>query len=408
LLDSESSPFADIQAFSTFPDEQEVLLSMGITLQVQSVTSSLQKKNMYIQARLYYEEDAAMKELKAYILKKELHHGQDESYYMDSLGSFLLWMGDHEKLQQFIKLLKPGTENTVNKILRFSSQYASFVRCPTDVIESGIQHRVILDSFLSLVKIFQDLADHPRVSNCLREQFLSITKYLTSCSLGQNLDEIIKDPIQMVNQLISLSSSFEKIISLLSIPLSHPCVSLFPLIRGIGENFQGNHAEALKHFETSCASSSASFLSENNPLRQAAMISMASSVAALPDDNRLLRILEDLHTSGKPQVGTLVELAKLHERIEDLPMAIAYYRAVIEDCDLPPNSIAIVDAYHAIGSAFRKLNDIESALSNLYRARELLLQHHPPTHPLSTNLSTTILIMESMQGLQEILKLLPN
>ncbi len=407
LLDSESSPFADIQAFSTFPDEQEVLLSMGITLQVQSVTIGSQKKNIYIQARLCYEEETAMKELKAYNLRKQLHHGQDESYYMDSLAIFLLFMGDQEKFEQFTKLLKPNTKNALDQIFRCFIQSANLLRCSIDVNASGI-HRAMLDLFPNLVKMLQDLAHDPRVSDCLRDQVLSIIKHLTSFSLRQNLDEIIKDPVQIHNQFISLLSSFEKIISLLSIPSSHPCLSQISLVRGLCESLQGNHVEALKHFETSCASTSTSFLHENHPVRQIAMMDMARSAARLGDDNRSLRILEDLHTPGKPQVETLVELAKRHERLEDLPMAIAYYRAVIEDCNLPPNSIAIVDAYHAIGSAFHKLNDIESALSNLYRARELLLQHHPPTHPLSTNLSTTILMMESIQGLQEILKRLPN
>jgi hypothetical protein len=34
LLNSSSSPFADISAFSAFPDEKEVLLSMGTTLKI--------------------------------------------------------------------------------------------------------------------------------------------------------------------------------------------------------------------------------------------------------------------------------------------------------------------------------------------------------------------------------------
>lgn len=402
LLDSESSPFADIRAFSTFPEEEEVLLSMGIMLQVQSVTSSPQKKNMYIQARLCYEEDAELKELKAFILEKQLYHGQDESYYMKSLANSLLVMGDQEKIEQFMKLIKPGTESIMFKMLRAQIKSSSLIQCGNYMNMDEIDHE-FLKFIPDSVEMLQDAGHNPCIPNGLREVFLMIAEYFKRSLLLQSTDEIINCPTQMLNQLMPLFLSFEKTFSSLQIPSSHPLLPLLPLIRRISENAQGNHVEALKHFETSRISSSASSLNENHPLRQTAMIAMAQSAAAL-DDNRSLQILEDLHISGKPQAGPLLELAAHYAEIGDMSMAIVYYRAVIDDCNLPPNSLDIVNAYRSIGLAFYKLDDIELALSNCHRARELLLKHHPPTHPLLTDLQMIISPMEGIQTVKKLLK----
>lgn len=102
--------------------------------------------------------------------------------------------------------------------------------------------------------------------------------------------------------------------------------------------------------------------------------------------DRSLQFLESLNSSSKPNASILKQLAHYYEKHDDLPMAIAYYRAVIEECGLPPNSLIIVDAYHSIGSAFAKLHDNESALWNYNQAHNLLLQHHHQTADLSVEL----------------------
>jgi len=314
-------------------------------------------------------------------------------------------MGDQGRMGQITKRFNSATENTMSKTWRDIIRFANLAQQPAiDLNVSDTCHDVVKLSS-NLAERFQNSCGDPRVSNCMRDQLLSIAEYFRSSSLVQNADEITNDPKRLANQFISIFHSLEKLLTSLSFPSSHPYFSQFQLIRGLCESVQGKHVEALKHFETGCVS----FLDENHPLRRRVMIAMAESAAALDgDDDCSLRILEDLHTLGKPQAETLVELAKCHERLGDLPMAIAYYRAVIDDCNLPPNSTAIVDAYCSIGSAFHKLNDIELALSNYYRARELLLQHHPPTHPISAELQRIIPMMESIQRLQELLKRLPN
>jgi tetratricopeptide (TPR) repeat protein len=406
LLDTESLPFANIQAFSAFPDEQEVLLSMGITLQVQSMTIGSQNKNMHIQVRLCYEEDAGIKELKTFFLQRKLRYGQDESFYMSFLANLLYFMGDQEKFEQLAKLLKPSNKNTEFEACRDMIQYINMSKYSIDGNRHDILRR-LSDLFLNAAESCQALAHDSCTSNCQRDQLLSIANRFSSCSLRQNPGEIIDNPKRLID-LMSLFPLFEKLMYSLSVPSSHPAWSLIQLANGLEKLMQGNHVEALKVFETGFTSSSASFLDENSPSRQCAMQLMADAAAAVSDDNRSLQILEDLHTSGKSQVGALIELGEHYERVGDLPMAIGYYRSVIDDCNLPPNSIVIVNAYYTIGTVFFKLDDYDLALSNYYRARELLLQHHPCTHPLLTDLQKIISLTERQQRLQKLEKQLSD
>lgn len=405
LLDSESSPFADIRVFSAFPDEQEVLLSMGITLQVQSVTDSHQKKNMHIRARLYYEEDVTLKELKAFTLKVHLQRGQDESYYISSIADFLFWISDDEKIEQFKTLLNSNIQNARTKAVDCQIQNLDVLR--------QISKNKNIDSILHLVpkslsdtaEMVEALANHSNVSDCMRETLLNMAKSIPKSPLQQSVNELIDNSFRMSDYLVPIVSSLDKFINLVQMPSSYPLLQIISLIKCLAESYEGNHEEALKSFEAICASSSvtASILDENYFGRMV-VTCMARSAAALADNDRSLRILENLSASGKPHEDTLVALAQHYERIEDMPMAIACYRAVIDNCNLPPNSMAIVDAYYSIGSAFSKLEDIESSLLNYHRARELLLQHHPPTHPFLIPLQRIISIHECLHKLNELMK----
>ena len=406
LLDSESSPFADIRAFSTFSDEQEVLLSMGITLQVQSATKNPQKGNMHIQARLYYEEDVALKELKAFTLKFHLQHGQDASYYISSIVDFFWWISDDEKINQFKTLLNSKINNANTKALRCQIQSLDLLQQFSKNKNMDTIQYLIRKSLSDTVEVLQELTHHSNVSDCLRENLVNLVENIAKSSLVQSVNEFTDDRIRMSDRLVPILSSLDKLVHSLQIPSSYPYLQLIPLMKCAVENYDGNHEEVLKSFETICTSSSsitASILDENFAGRMV-MTCIAQSAAALADNDRSLRILENLSPSEKPHEDTLVALAQHYERIGDMSMAIACYRAVIDNCNLPPNSMVIVEAYYWIGSAFNKLDDIESSLSNYYRARELLLQHHSPTHPFLISIQTNISIHECLHKLNELMK----
>jgi tetratricopeptide (TPR) repeat protein len=399
LHDSSSSPFADISTVSAFPDEEEVLLSMGTTLQVQSVTSNPQKKNTCIQVRLCFEEDAGVKELKSYILK-ELPYERDEQYYISTLANLLALSGDYEKLGQIMKFIRPGSENVLTEVHR------SFIRSANSIQHSDNDEYTtscFLEMLSKLSEMLQDLDSRPNTPNDLRDLLSSLVECHTILSSSQIFHgSIATDGIW--KQLMSMISSIERSLPPLSYPSPHPVFPLLQCIKGTLCCEQDRYQQAMEHFEVAHASSTISILDNNNSFQQMFMISMAQSAAALGYDDRSLQILEGSHTLERPQIRTLLELANYHKTHEDLPMAIAYYRAVIEECNLPPNSIEIVDAYCSIGSAFHELKNTELALSNYHQARDLLLQHHSPTHPRLTQLQHLISLEECCQQLEQLLK----
>jgi tetratricopeptide (TPR) repeat protein len=397
LLDSSCLPFADIHTFSAFPDEEEVLLSMGTTLQVQSVTSNRQN-NIYIQARLFYEENPSMKELKAYILEEELRYGQAESYYIDALARLLQSTGDFEKLRQIMKLSKPDNRTAINDVFRFIPEFADSIQNTRDIDNACLHMSRILPKLTELCK---DNENNPHLPNSSKHSLSLIAKFLANFPSVPISSENSDNLDAFKPQILSSSFLIEQVMDSLSCPSLHPMRLLIQMIRGMGETLQGRHAQALKCFETGFASSTASLLDNNSPLRQMSMINMAQSVAGLGNGDRSLQILEDLHISSIPQVTTLFELAAHHERRGDLPMAIVCYRNIIDECNLPPNSIDIVYAHYSIASAFEKLEDIELALFNYRRARDLLLQHHPPKHPLFAPLEYLIRSTELLQQMNQ-------
>jgi hypothetical protein len=392
LLDSESSPFADIQAVSAFPDEQEVLLPMGITLQVQSVTISSQNKNMSVQARLYYKEDATMKELRTYLQKRCLPYGRDESFYVNTLLTVFFEMGDHERFEKYAKLVNSSNENVVTMLAGLQNLTKNTVEVLYDMDESDLEHKMF-EMIQFTVKMLQDILHNLSLPDYLRDRVLLLANIFSSCS-----SEKISDMINNLN-LLSVISECESFFASPSVPLSYPLLQTMQTLKAMLNSFQGNHAEALKHWETGCTSS---FVSENGIISPSAQVVIASSVAALGDDDRCVRILEDLHNAKKPEIHVLVELAEHYRKIGDMPMVIEYYRSVIEDCNLPPNSIAIVKAYYSIGTAFQNLYNNKLALSNYYRARQLLLQHHPPTHSFLTRIEKRISLAEAIRRLEEL------
>jgi tetratricopeptide (TPR) repeat protein len=285
-----------------------------------------------------------VKELRTFILK-HMPYGCDESHYFSVLTNLLLQTGDYKRLEQVLKLCKPVTKCDLNKVNR------SFIRLKNATQHSVSSARAIpyLSDFVStLTQFVQDLESHPHISNSLRcivssasEIATNISSMLISGKNAANFDELL-------DKIAPLLSLFEQTIAL---PSSHPAFSRLQFEKGVIESMQGRGDEALEHFETAQASFSASLL-DNDDYMSKAMDTMVLNIPALGHDDRSLQFLENLNKSTKPQATILFQLARYHEKHDDLSMAIAYYRTVIEECNLPPNSIEIVDAYSSIGSAF--------------------------------------------------------
>ena len=282
LLDSDTSPFADISTSSAFPDEEEVLLALGTSLQVQSVTSNTQKKHIYIQARLCYEEDAEVKELKTYILE-HFPLGRDESYYVTALANLLCQTDDYEKLGQIMKLFKPGT----NDALR--DAYCSLMRLLNSIQHSNnesIGTSCLLDMVSKINQLLQNSQVHPDLANGLRNALSPLAELLPSLSSEESFRAILDKPDFIQKQMRSVISLLEQISLSLPLPSSHPIFSRLEFLRGGLEIIQDRHQQTLDHFDMGHAYSSVSLLDNNHFYQQQAMVSMAESIARLGNDDR--------------------------------------------------------------------------------------------------------------------------
>ncbi|UJR24042.1 hypothetical protein I4U23_027007 [Adineta vaga] len=399
-LDGDSSPFADIRALSSIPDEEEVLLSMGSTLLVESVTTNSKYKNICIQARLCYEMHPNVKELRTFILNTHLRSAQSESFYIDSLMELVHVTSNYEKLEQMFKLSKLDNTNVQQRLYYILSQFDALMNSTTYADETLLP--TISEMELAIKEyIFKFLSDTdlPIVARNLLLPLLECLPNISNLSDVTNIDERIP------SSLLSVMNDAESYLTLSSFPQSHPVWLQMHLIRGIFDSIVGDHTQALKHFNAAHTSPAALLSNQKSVMQHLVTTQMATSTAALGHNNRALQILEDLCRLEKPSVQGLLELAKRYESEEDWSMSILCYRRIIEDCNLPPNSSAISQAYFDIGSAFLELDDTESALYNYYQARKLLLQHHSSTHPLLHRIQLSIAMTELKRNLREISQL---
>ena len=327
--------------------------------------------------------------------------GRDESYYWIILAILLCQTGDFKKLEQVLKLGKIDTKDNFVETCR---SYIRTMNSMEYLTHSGCNMTYMSEFVSTITQFVQNLEKHPNLSDahrCIMPTFHELmTKLQNSKSSLKNngTDDLLSS---LYSPLLSL---YEQLRSSFAIPSSHP--GFFQVQYSMFEDSQRSRKEALEHFETCRASSTGSLMysDDHNSLHTNTMVSNALT---LEYDDRSLQFLENLIKSTKPQPSILRQLAHYYKKHKDLPMAISYYRTIIDECNLPPNAIDIVGAYSGIGCAFIELQDFESALWNYRRARDLLLQHHPSTHPRLSPLENVVLKLERfMQLAQELSKVL--
>ncbi|CAF1323365.1 unnamed protein product [Adineta ricciae] len=397
-LKSDTLPFASIRSFSMFSDEEEVLLSMGTRLLIESVTTNDQYKNIYIKTRLCYEMDETMKELRTYILEKQLYHGMDESHYINQLFGLLVSTGDMKQLNQMRSVFDLSHQQSLKKTCELLIEAQSSI---LDLVY-GDDFNLNLSKMLSnLLTSIYGLMRELDKSGTLQDLLALLFQWLTNIS---HTSESVDDLEAITRQMLKIVPLLEEAIKMYAMPPSHPAVASLRCLICTVESLQDNHMKAIGYFDRADASPSTSTVLNQIVQSPRMLANIAQSANVLGNRDCSEKIIADLHDRTNPTDEIIFTLAGHYEQIKDWSMAIINYRRIIDECNLPLNSISIIVAYNHIGSAFCELNDCESALHNFNQAHQLLLQHHPPTHPLLSQ--TQILI--SRTKLKQMLEQLPQ
>ncbi|CAF1429986.1 unnamed protein product [Adineta ricciae] len=402
LLSSDSLPFADIHTLSSMSDDMEVLLSMGTTLQIQSVTANIRYENICIKTRLCYEASSELKQLKRYLIDKCLLYGQSESYYIDSLLSLLCGIWDQEKLDQLIKLCKREDKNVDCNVIHLMRRLSNVGNMINELSIAEV-FPVASEVFSKVCELLKNLQRTPNISSDVRK---ILTEFDESVARMHSTAVYTNNMGAIIEQFLSELTSWEQIPAALSLPSLHPIHSELQFIKGSLNCLQGNHTQAVKCFERSQASPAVPLFDKNGFMQQAGMSNIVESADMLGIDSLSSQIFEDLYKSVETHPQALFQLGRHLERQNDWSMAILCYQRVIENRNLPPNSMFIIKAYYYMGMAFSKLNDSESELFNYHRAYDLLNQHYPSTHPLVSEIYRSIVLVELRINVQRIYYLL--
>ncbi|CAF1672606.1 unnamed protein product [Adineta ricciae] len=395
LLNSSIHPFACIRSLSKISDDEEVLLSMGTTLRIESVsTSNRQYRNSCIQARLSYDMDRELKELREFILERQLLCGMSESFYMFQLLALSIPMIDLERMKQVQVLCAQRNHRNVRNICQSIFKINNLL---TDFNDTDGVETCFIEAISDLVTSLNTSVNE--IGPC--ELMNNIMSLLFQCSANISHYFESNDGCEQLNQsMVACIVLIKEVRKSYRMPSPHPAFLSVRLMESAVEVSRGNHEKALQCFQTVQSSSTDALLKNSSSENQYLLTSIIKSATALNRNDYSENILEDLHDSTKPQAHVLKTSADYHMDKKDWPMAIMYYRQIIEDCNLPVNSILIVKAYCSIGRAFFQLHDVESALLNFNCARRLLLQHHPPTHILLHEIESFIHWIEMLRNLK--------
>jgi hypothetical protein len=161
------------------------------------------------------------------------------------LAGYLTLMGDYDKLKQIMTLLKPCSENPMAAV------YRSLIRGTSSMHHlnsEGYSDRCKLEIIPRFGEILRGLESSPHLPKHCRASLSSITEFLTSAPLVQNLFERINDSEWVSKQFVPLLDNCEQSLSSLSLPSMHPLWSYLRYMRGVIEAEQGNHMQGMEYF----------------------------------------------------------------------------------------------------------------------------------------------------------------
>ncbi|CAF1430131.1 unnamed protein product [Adineta ricciae] len=387
-LNSDVLPFADIHTFSAMPDEDEVLLSMGTTLIVESVTANPQYKNICVKTKLRYDLDPQMRELKTFILDIQLRCGESEEFYVDALICLLI-ATDRQKAKEVFKLCKSGRGCIMKEFSDLSDQMLdSLIPSTLTVDTSG---NALTGLFTRTAEIFQNINATANLSKNSQDFISSVREdFHDIASLCNGIDNI-DDFEQLLMPLTRCIPSAQSWLNSLPIgfPSLHPIQHQMQLMISMRNVLESNSTGTLSRFETSQTSPIAAIM-HNDCLLTFLLTDVLQHKNVLNINAPLIENSENCQTLRKPQIYEVFNLANKYDLQKDWPLAIGYYQNIIQSYDLPPNSLMLVDLYYRIGLCFAEMYERELAMFNYQKAQHLLEQHHPPTHPLYDDVKLAI------------------
>ena len=382
--DYERSPFADISAFSSEPDEEVGLLCPGTVLQVESV--KMKGQVTWVCVRMCQREE---NEVQRQLFIGWSDPSDVESHLAEqvSLGQLclVLWLtGRFHQAEEILKLIRL----LVNSLPGAATDPRVTFWCEVISLHCELKQ---LD--------YADVDHDHRQQTIIAKVQKAVRSVLDSRPFEDRFSDPFLSPISLIDDVLHMTKSDQD-----NIDVSKLCMEFFkrmqagcrmdiqPICNMIQKSIVETHVGTEKLTAQSpevemhgiLGAYNDKQLSEKNPQRIEWCWQLANDAYKKSDYDRAIQLLRE--SLAIP--SNKVHHAKIYRRLYWIYHKQGNWLAAFECCQniismpqLPPNSSFIVDAYLKCGRACTQLEDYSEALLSYTKALELQEQHHPPRHP---------------------------
>jgi tetratricopeptide (TPR) repeat protein len=374
VVGDEQLPFADISHVSHFKEEDEVLLCMSTVMRIDSV--ELIDQITWIRLRMCRRDVCDWQTTNLGLVINGFLNSNDENVLLLGLGITFGLIGDYEKAEQALHMVKPFMDPAmeIQRQIRLCEARVAQM----DITEITFKNRFhaetcelqkLTQSLIDLIPSNVNIPDVLIQQNQMMLQFINKTPNNSPSSnmimktLYDGIEALFSkpepfSPSSMAKKLVRPSIQMEK-------PINNPIVSMKY------DELRSKMGEILP--ETSLARVIASLPTDADIMEEGgndrAIESLRDTLLKTPNDS--IRI--NLYT----------RLIIAYREKEDWLAVIECCQNIIHMQQLAPNAASIVRAHMHCGDAFSELGDLSEALLSYTNALELQHQHHPPQHPLT-------------------------
>ncbi len=392
-LEEERRPFANIREVSSKKDEDEILLCMGTVMRIDLVEPGKEMTRICLRTCPY--DDSAWQYSKVDLLSCESSNSVDETDSLRNVVLLLYYMGEWEKAEQFIRVIKSSTDPEMHTMCQFNLMMVRMMR------QMNVSDQDFLSNFLSNIRMgmyemekhSQSIINDESVPDCRREIHKRRVQYIATF-LDDDKNSKDLHSMFMLTAVENEIKTFENMQRYgTALPTSSMYESLIKPLHWFPESAESNAEQMKSIMYDRVKSNMDKILPEKDSYRHFMLFIMATYAKKDGDYDRAIALVrEGLSVTCSYGIGVLLYefLAEIYKEQKNWPAAIESYQSIIDMPEIPPSSSAIVKAHIERGDACIELDDLSEALISYTNALELQSQHHVPNHPLTSKIHIKI------------------
>jgi tetratricopeptide (TPR) repeat protein len=398
-----SAPFAAINEFGHFENEQEILFSMHSVFQITEI-AKFQSNDRLWQVKLTTTSD---NDTKLLALTERIRQETQGYSGWHELANFLINVGSFKKAEQLLEILLHQASNSTEKSLIYNllgialanqGYYAkalSFYKQELEIIQQTLlaNHPNLATSLSNIGQLYSNMGEYSKALS-FHEKALKIRQE----SLPENHPDLATS-LSNIGQVYCNMGEYSKALPFYekalkireeSLPANHP--DLATSLSSIGQLYSnmGEYSKALSFYEKALKIRQEN-LPANHPNLAISLSNIGQVYSNMGEYSKALSFYEKAHAifqeslpANHPSLATsLSNIGQVYSNMGEYSKALSFYEKAhaIDQESLPANHPSLAMLLKNIGQIYNYLGDSSRAIDNLERALDIskisLPEHHP-------------------------------